>query len=73
MLQSSLGYVLQEPHLFSGTIRDNIRYSRREATDAEVEEAARLCSAEGFILKMRKAMTPMWARAATACPPVRSS
>jgi ATP-binding cassette, subfamily B, bacterial len=53
-LQSSLGYVLQEPHLFSGSIRDNIRYSRREATDAQVEEAARLCSAEPFILKMEK-------------------
>ncbi|MGD8396958.1 MAG: ABC transporter transmembrane domain-containing protein, partial [Candidatus Eiseniibacteriota bacterium] len=37
-LQSQLGIVLQAPHLFSGTIRDNIRYGRLEASDAEVEE-----------------------------------
>ena len=53
-LQSNLGYVLQEPHLFSGTIMENIRYSRLEATDEEVKEAARLVNAEAFILKMEK-------------------
>ena len=53
-LQSNLGYVLQEPRLFSGTIRDNIRYARLDATDAEVEAAARLVNAEGFILKLEK-------------------
>ncbi len=53
-LQSNLGYVLQEPRLFSGTIRDNIRYARLDATDREVEEAARMVNAEGFILKMEK-------------------
>jgi ATP-binding cassette subfamily B protein len=46
-LHSNLGYVLQDPHLFSGTIRDNIRYGRLDATDAEVETAARLVSADG--------------------------
>jgi len=44
-LHSSLGYVLQDPHLFSGTIMDNIRYGRLDATDEEVIEAARLVSA----------------------------
>ena len=39
-LHSNLGYVLQSPHLFSGTIRDNIRYGMLEATDEQVEEAA---------------------------------
>ncbi len=53
-LQSNLGYVLQEPRLFSGTIRDNIRYARLDATDAEIEEAARMVNADSFILKMEK-------------------
>ena len=53
-LHSHLGYVLQQPHLFSGTIRDNIRYGKLEATDAEVEAAARLVDAEGFIQKLEK-------------------
>ena len=53
-LQSHLGYVLQEPHLFSGTVMDNIRYSRLDATDAEVIRAARLVNAESFILKLEK-------------------
>lgn len=53
-LESNLGYVLQEPRLFSGTIRDNIRYARLDASDAEVEAAARLVNAEPFILKMDK-------------------
>ena len=53
-LQSNLGYVLQTPHLFSGTIRENIRYGRLEATDAEVEEAARLVNAEAFIRTLDK-------------------
>jgi ATP-binding cassette subfamily B protein len=44
-----LGLVPQEPHLFSGTIRDNIAYGRPEASDAEVEEAARAVGASDFI------------------------
>lgn len=53
-LQSHLGYVLQQPHLFSGTIRDNIRYGRLDATDAEVESAARMVDAEDFIRRFEK-------------------
>ena len=53
-LQSNLGYVLQEPRLFSGTIKDNIRYGRLEATDEEIMQAARMVNAEEFILKMEK-------------------
>lgn len=48
-IQSRIGVVLQTPHLFSGSIRDNIRYGRLEATDQEVEEAARLAGAHEFI------------------------
>jgi len=51
-LQSKLGIVLQSPHLFSGTIRENIRYGRLDASDTEVEEAARLVGADEFITAM---------------------
>jgi subfamily B ATP-binding cassette protein MsbA len=49
-LRQHLAYVSQQPYLFEGTIRDNIRYGRPEATDAEVEQAARLAYAHDFIL-----------------------
>jgi len=51
-LQSQLGIVLQTPHLFKGTVRENIRYGRLNATDQEIEEAARLVNAHGFITQM---------------------
>ena len=53
-LQSGLGYVLQTPHLFSGSIMENIRYGRLEATEEEVREAARLVGADEFIEKLEK-------------------
>ncbi|HPT83976.1 MAG TPA: ABC transporter ATP-binding protein [Limnochordia bacterium] len=53
-LQSSLGCVLQNPHLFSGTIRENIRYGRLTATDEEVERAAKLVNAHEFIMRLPK-------------------
>ncbi|HKM43618.1 MAG TPA: ABC transporter ATP-binding protein [Limnochordia bacterium] len=51
-LQSNLGYVLQSPHLFSGNIRENIRYGKLQASDAEVERAAELVNAHEFIIKL---------------------
>ena len=48
-LRASLGVVLQDTHLFTGTVADNIRYGRPEATDEEVEAAARLAGADTFI------------------------
>ncbi|AYG64789.1 MULTISPECIES: ABC transporter ATP-binding protein [unclassified Rhizobium] len=48
-LREQLAYVSQQPYLFEGTIRDNIRYGRPEATDAEIKEAARLAYAHDFI------------------------
>ena len=48
-LRRSLGVVLQDTRLFTGTVADNIRYGRLEATDEEVEAAARLAGADGFI------------------------
>ena len=51
-LHSYLGYVLQTPHLFSGTVKENIRYGNLKATDEQVYEAARIAQAEDFILKL---------------------
>ena len=51
-LHSALGYVLQTPHLFSGTIRDNLLYGNENATDEEIAEAIRMVSAEGLIEKL---------------------
>lgn len=48
-LRKSLGMVLQDTHLFTGTVKENIRYGRPEATDGEVIEAAKLANAHGFI------------------------
>ncbi len=53
-LQSHLGYVLQEPRLFSGTIADNIRYGRLDATDEEIRQAARLVNADDLITRKEK-------------------
>mgnify|MGYP000898288394 FL=1 len=49
-LRKHLAYVSQQPYLFEGSIRDNIRYGRPDATDAEIEEAARLAYAHDFII-----------------------
>lgn len=51
-IQSRIGVVLQTPHLFSGTVRENIRYGRLEASDAEVIEAAKIAGAHDFITKL---------------------
>ncbi len=48
-LRRSLGTVLQDTHLFTGTVMENIRYSRLDATDEECVEAAKLANADGFI------------------------
>ena len=51
-LRRSLGMVLQDTHLFTGTVMDNIRYGRLEATDKECVDAARLANADGFISRL---------------------
>lgn len=53
-IQSRIGVVLQVPHLFSGSIRDNLRYGRLDATDEEIEEAAKLAGAHEFIVNFEK-------------------
>ena len=51
-IQSRLGVVLQSPHLFSGTIRENIRYGRPDATEEEIVAAAKLAGAHDFIVTL---------------------
>jgi len=53
-IHSRIGMVLQTPHLFSGSIRENIRYGRLDATDEEVEAAAKLAGAHEFIATLEK-------------------
>ncbi|MBQ8568369.1 MAG: ABC transporter ATP-binding protein [Oscillospiraceae bacterium] len=51
-LRRSLGIVLQDTHLFTGTVKENIRYGKLDATDKEVEAAAKLANADGFIRRL---------------------
>ena len=51
-LRRSLAMVLQDTHLFTGTVRENIRYGRKDATDEEVERAAKLANAHSFIMHL---------------------
>ncbi|QOY35620.1 ABC transporter ATP-binding protein [Anaerobacillus isosaccharinicus] len=53
-LRQHMGFVLQDPFLFEGTIRENIRYGKLEATDEEVIESAKLANAHSFIMKLPK-------------------
>ncbi len=53
-IQSKVGIVLQTPHLFSGNIRENIRYGRLDATNDEVEEATKIAGAHDFIMTFEK-------------------
>ena len=51
-LRRSLGIVLQDTHLFTGTVRDNIRYGKLDATENEIVAAAKLANADGFIRRL---------------------
>ena len=51
-LRRSLGIVLQDTHLFTGTVRDNIRYGKLDATEEEIVAAAKLANADGFIKRL---------------------
>lgn len=53
-IHENIGYVLQNPHLFSGTIKDNIKYGNLDATDEEIIEACKLANCHDFIMKMEK-------------------
>lgn len=51
-LRRNISMVLQDTHLFTGTVRENIRYGRLDATDEEVEQAAKMASAHSFIIRL---------------------
>jgi len=53
-IHSRIGIVLQTPHLFSGTVRENIRYGRLDASDTDVETAAKIAGAHDFIVTLEK-------------------
>ena len=53
-IHSRIGVVLQTPHLFSGTVQENLRYGRLDASDEEIREAARIAGAHDFIEKLEK-------------------
>lgn len=53
-LYSNIGYVLQEPYLFSGTVRENIAYGRLDATEEEIIRAAKIVNAHDFIMRLEK-------------------
>ena len=53
-LRQNIAMVLQDTHLFTGTVMENIRYGRLDATDEEVEQAARTASAHSFIMRLDK-------------------
>ncbi len=55
-LHSNIGYVLQTPHLFSGTVRDNLKYGNPSATDEEIMAALRLVSADRIVASMEKGL-----------------
>jgi subfamily B ATP-binding cassette protein MsbA len=58
-LRRSIAYVSQQPYLFEGTIRDNIRYGRPDATDAEIEAAAKVAQADDFIRRQPRGYETM--------------
>ncbi len=58
-LRKNIAMVLQDTHLFSGTVRENIRYGRLDATDEEVEAAAKLASAHSFIMRLENGYDTM--------------
>jgi ATP-binding cassette subfamily B protein len=58
-LRQNIAMVLQDTHLFTGTVRENIRYGRLDATDEEVEAAARLASAHSFIMRLENGYDTM--------------
>ncbi len=55
-LHSHIGYVLQTPYLFSGTVRDNLRYGKPDATDEQIWEALRLVSADEIVRRMDRGL-----------------
>ena len=58
-LRRSLGVVLQDTHLFTGTVADNIRFGKLDATQAEIEKAAKIANADSFIRRLPQGYNTM--------------
>ena len=72
-LHSNIGYVLQTPHLFSGSVRDNLKYGKPDATEEEIWNALKLVSADGIVKRMERDSTAMLVKTATCYRQERSS
>lgn len=72
-LRTQMGIMLQDSFIFSGTIRDNIRYGRLDATDEEIEQAAKMVRAHDFIMEMEKGTIPRSMNGAAGFPRDRSN
>ncbi len=68
-----IGIVSQETYLFHATVRENLRYARPDATDAEIEDACRARTSTTSIASFEAGTTPSWASAVTACRAERSN
>lgn len=73
VLRNAVAMVLQKNELFSGTIKENLRWGNENATDEEIEEACRLACADEFIQSFLTNMIPILSRAAPMYQAVRSS
>ena len=72
-LRRSLSMVLQDTHLFTGTVRENIRYGKLDASDEEIERAAKIANADGFIdVYKRQTMCLRWRAPISPTCPLRS-
>ena len=72
-LRDQVAMVLQKNVLFSGTIKDNLRWGKKDATDEEMVRVCRLAQADPFIQEFPTSMTPISNRAAPTSPAARSS
>ncbi len=72
-IHQNLGYVLQTPHLFSGTIKENIRYGNLEATDQDIIEACKLVNCHEFIMGLEKGYDTHVGEGAASCLLVKNS
>lgn len=72
-LHSAIGYVLQTPHLFSGTVRENLLYGNPEATEEQIERALELVSAQGVIEQLENGLDSDVGEGETCSPQAKSS
>ena len=72
-LRQQMGIMTQENFIFSGTVKDNIRYGKLDATDEEIIEAAKSVNAHNFIMKMKNGYDTKLPKEVEVCQSVRNS